>query len=122
MERRWSIFWRPSQRDELFQIEEEELYLISLGILHLQERQRVALFTRTDAFERFVSCFVYVPTEAYNTTLRKRIEMILLKAFEGTDTSFNAQIGNGSSPVCISPSGRNAAKSQALISAISNIN
>jgi len=80
-------------RDELFQIAEEELFHIALGILHLQERQRVALFTRTDAFERFVSCFVYVPTEAYNTTLRKRIEAILRNAFEGTDVSFTAQIG-----------------------------
>ncbi|MBV5335935.1 NAD-glutamate dehydrogenase, partial [bacterium] len=40
-------------RDELFQIEVEELFDIALGVLHLQERQRLAVFVRKDPFERF---------------------------------------------------------------------
>ena len=43
----------------MFQITGDELYRIALGILQLQERQRVALFPRRDPFERFVSCLVY---------------------------------------------------------------
>ncbi|NBC34603.1 MAG: NAD-glutamate dehydrogenase, partial [Alphaproteobacteria bacterium] len=46
-------------RDELYQIEEEELVEIALGIFHLRERQRTALFLRQDPFERFVSCLVF---------------------------------------------------------------
>ena len=45
-------------RDELLQASDDDLYEIAIGILHLQERQRVALFVRRDPYERFVSCFV----------------------------------------------------------------
>ncbi|NIR62024.1 MAG: NAD-glutamate dehydrogenase, partial [Gammaproteobacteria bacterium] len=75
-------------RDELFQIAEDELYEIALGILHLQERQRIALFVRGDPFERFVSCLVYVPRDRYDTHLRLRFQQILAQAFEGEVTAF----------------------------------
>ncbi len=75
-------------RDELFQISETELFDIALGILHLQERQRIALFTRRDPFERFVSCLVYVPRDRYTTDLRLRIQDILARAYDGTVTAF----------------------------------
>ena len=48
-----------------------------MGILHLQERQRTALFVRRDPYERFVSCLVYVPRDRYDTDLRLRIQKIL---------------------------------------------
>src|SRR3546814_18259517 len=48
-------------RDELFQIGQEELLDTALGILPLQERQRIALFERSAPFQRFVPCLVYVP-------------------------------------------------------------
>ncbi len=57
-------------RDELFQIEERELFATALGILHLQERQRIALFARKDPFERFISALVYVPRDRYNDPAR----------------------------------------------------
>jgi len=75
---------RDLSRDELFQISENELYDTALGILHLQERQRIALFTRRDPFERFVSCLVYLPRDRYNTELRLRIQDILARAYDGT--------------------------------------
>ncbi len=79
-------------RDELFQIGEDELYETALGILNLQERQRIALFVRRDPFERFVSCLVYVPRERYDTALRQRFARILEQAFGGTIATFNAQL------------------------------
>ncbi len=79
-------------RDELFQIGEDELYDIALGILHLGERRRVRLFVRRDAFGRFQSCLVYLPLERYDTTVRHRIEHILQDAFGGTGVDFSAHV------------------------------
>src|SRR5262249_29214488 len=70
-------------RDELLQMSEDQLFDIALGILNLQERQRIALFTRRDPLERFVSCLVYVPRDRYNTDLRQRMATILEESFKG---------------------------------------
>src|SRR4029077_13639379 len=71
-------------RDELFQITEDALFDTAIGILNLQERQRIALFVRKDPLERFVSCLVYVPHERYDTRLRQSFATILAEAFAGT--------------------------------------
>ena len=55
----------------------------ALGILHLQQRPRVALFVLRDPFERFVTCLVYMPRERYNAEIRRRIAAILEQAFNG---------------------------------------
>ncbi|MDQ3238451.1 MAG: NAD-glutamate dehydrogenase, partial [Actinomycetota bacterium] len=79
-------------RDELFQVSKEDLFDISMGILHLQERQHVRLFVRRDDFGRFLSCLVYVPRERYNTTIRERMQDILLDAFGGVSVEFNVRL------------------------------
>jgi glutamate dehydrogenase len=71
-------------RDELFQASEDWLYDTAIGMLNLQERQRIALFVRRDPLERFVSCLVYVPRERYGTNLRLSFAKILEAAFAGT--------------------------------------
>jgi glutamate dehydrogenase len=81
-------------RDELFQVSDDELAEIAVGILRLQERQRVALFVRKDPFERFVSALVYVPRDRHTTRLRRQIEGLLAEAFDGTVTSFSTQVGD----------------------------
>lgn len=75
-------------RDELFQTDVDELLETSLGILNLQDRQRVALFVRRDPYERFVSCFVYLPRDWQTTELRQRIQAILCKAFNGRISNY----------------------------------
>lgn len=82
-------------RDELFQIEVDELHDIALGILHLQERQRLALFIRHDPFERFVSCLVFAPRDRYDTVLRLRFQAVLEQAFDGTQQAFYTQVADG---------------------------
>ncbi|HLB14888.1 MAG TPA: NAD-glutamate dehydrogenase domain-containing protein [Burkholderiales bacterium] len=77
-------------RDELFQISEDELFDVALGILHLGERQRSRLFVRRDPFERFLTCLIYAPRENYTTDLRRKWQAILMKAFNGTSSDFNA--------------------------------
>ncbi|HEX7156086.1 MAG TPA: NAD-glutamate dehydrogenase domain-containing protein, partial [Burkholderiaceae bacterium] len=81
-------------RDELFQISDDELYETALGILALGERQRLRLFMRRDPFDRFVSCLVYVPREAYATELRIKLQRILLEAFAGSSADFDVQLGD----------------------------
>jgi len=80
-------------RDELMQISPELLYQHAIGILHLQERQRLRLFTRLDPYRRFVSCLIFVPRERYDTRLRKRFEEILMSAFNGKRSEFNINLG-----------------------------
>ncbi|MGO4326701.1 NAD-glutamate dehydrogenase [Cupriavidus sp. 2TAF22] len=79
-------------RDELFQADEDELFDISLGILRLQEHQRIRLFVRRDRFDRFVSCLVFVPRDKYNTDLRQRIQKLLMTAFHGNSCEFTPQL------------------------------
>ncbi|GGF31171.1 glutamate dehydrogenase [Aliidongia dinghuensis] len=79
-------------RDELFQIAETDLFSTAIGILNLQERQRIAAFTRRDPFERFVSCLVYVPRDRYNSAVRRRMAQILETAFNGKLTSDSVQL------------------------------
>jgi glutamate dehydrogenase len=79
-------------RDELFQTDEDRLLEIATHVLYLQDRQRIRLFLRPDAFGRSVSCIVYVPRDRYNTALRERMRAILEQALGGRDSEYQAQI------------------------------
>ncbi|WP_128000843.1 NAD-glutamate dehydrogenase [Piscinibacter defluvii] len=81
-------------RDELFQIADDDLYETALGILALGERQRLRLFVRRDPFDRFVSCLLYVPREAYSTELRVKCQRLLGEAFGGSAADFEVQLGD----------------------------
>ena len=81
-------------RDELFQVGEEDLYRTALGILHLQERRRVALFVRRDPFERFVSALIYVPRDRFDTNLRLRLQELMAKAYGGEITAYTTQLSD----------------------------
>lgn len=80
-------------RDELFQSSEMWLFDTSMAIVHLQNRQRMALFIRQDQFDRYVSCLVYVPRDRYDSDLRNKIQEILAKEFKGTVSSWQVQLG-----------------------------
>jgi glutamate dehydrogenase len=73
-------------RDEFLQITDIDLFDIARGILHLQERQRVALFMRRDVFERFVACYVFVPRDRYTPEFKEQTSRLLEEAFQGRDT------------------------------------
>ncbi|HYO78763.1 MAG TPA: NAD-glutamate dehydrogenase, partial [Thermoanaerobaculia bacterium] len=73
-------------RDEFFQVTDNELFEIARGVLLLQERHRVAVFTRTDVFERFVACYVFVPRDRYTADFKDRARLVLEEVFQGRDT------------------------------------
>jgi glutamate dehydrogenase len=79
-------------RDELFQIDEDDLSRTAMGILHLQERQRTRLFVRRDPFGRFFSCLIYAPRDNYSTEVRRRMQTFLLEAFDGIASMFTVNV------------------------------
>ena len=79
-------------RDELFQSSEDELLRTSVGILHLEDRQRFRLFVRRDPFGRFLSCMIFAPRENYTTELRQKWQAILMQAFHGQSSEFNVNL------------------------------
>jgi glutamate dehydrogenase len=79
-------------RDELMQIEPDELYAFAIAILQLGERQRTRLLVRRDAYGRFVTCMVYVPRDKFSTEQRQRFQRILAQAFNGTASEFTVSL------------------------------
>ncbi len=79
-------------RDELYHSDEETLYHYAIGVMQLQERQRVRVFARQDIYGQFVSVLVFVPRERFDTDLRKRIQTILLETFGGKSSEFRIQL------------------------------
>ena len=79
-------------RDELLQASAEDLTHTALGILDLQERQRVRVFVRCDPYERFIASLVFVPREKFHSGIRQRIVSILRQAFQGTNVDFTIWI------------------------------
>lgn len=78
-------------RDDFFHGKVEELYDLSTGILHLQERQRIRLFIRKDHFTRIFSCLVFVPRERFNSKLREKMQAILLHELGGYQVDFSTR-------------------------------
>ncbi len=81
-------------RDELFHSSIPDLSRTAIGILNLQDRQRVRFFLRRDTFRRFFSCIVFVPRERYATAVRRRIEEVLKNAFDGTSVDSSVEISD----------------------------
>ena len=79
-------------RDELLQMDADELFATVMGIVRLGERSRTRLFVRRDSYGRFYSCLIYLPREAYNTELRVRLQHILKQALHGREVDFNVQL------------------------------
>jgi glutamate dehydrogenase len=75
-------------RDELFQIDEATLLKFALMVLQLNERPRVRVLARWDAFERFASVLVYVPRDRYDAAACAAIGEQLATAFGGALLSF----------------------------------
>ena len=83
-------------RDALFQSSAEEINAIANGIVDLQDRQRIRLFVRSDPYQRFRSCMVFIPREKYARELRFKIQHLLVEAFRGSDVEFDVTFSSGS--------------------------
>ena len=79
-------------RDELLQIGEDDLLATGLGMLQLEERQRIKLFVHPDPYGRYVSCLVFVPRDRYDTELREAMQQIVADGFGGPVTAYYTQL------------------------------
>ncbi|MGJ7457225.1 NAD-glutamate dehydrogenase [Halomonas sp. RA08-2] len=79
-------------RDDLFQIDTQELAETALGILSIRERRRVRLFIREDRPGRFYSCLAYIPRDVFSTELRVRIQNLLCEELDATFGDFNTYL------------------------------
>ena len=68
-------------RDELFQMNYDDLLRILRGIVAISGRSVVRFFARNDKFKRFVSCLVFIPKDNYNTSIKNRIHSILIESY-----------------------------------------
>jgi len=76
-------------RDELFQMETEALHDMTEGIIRLEERPRTKLFVRHDRFDRFVSAYVYISRDRFNSGIRSKVGALLAAAYNGRVTNFS---------------------------------
>ena len=81
-------------RDELFQIDEDDLLRIATGVLHLMDRPRTRVFVRKDRFDRFLSILVFVPRDRYNSDVRTRVGELLAQAYGGRLSAFYPLFGD----------------------------
>jgi glutamate dehydrogenase len=78
-------------RDDLFQIPVRELADITGSVLHLQERRRLRLFLRKDAYGRYFSALVYLPRDLYTTDARLKLQEILLGELDGAGIDYTVR-------------------------------
>lgn len=79
-------------RAELFEADVEDITRTALGIMHLQERQRVRVFIRADRLGRYFACQIYVPRDHFDTGTRQRIQDILLEKLDGEKADFMVNV------------------------------
>jgi glutamate dehydrogenase len=76
-------------RDDLFQGSEDALLGLAKNISYFQERKKIKFLVRSDPFEKYVSCFVFVPREKFNTSIRETFQSILSKSFNANDIQYS---------------------------------
>ncbi|MFK8083637.1 MAG: NAD-glutamate dehydrogenase [Granulosicoccus sp.] len=87
---------RGLPRDMLMQTHSRDLLSMATGIVALQERAQVRLFSSIDSVGRFSNCLVYIPREAYSRDLRLQIEKILVTHTDGISAGFDTRFSSGS--------------------------
>ncbi len=81
-------------RDELLQIDIDDLFDTAIAIASLQERRRARLFARPELFGRFVTCMVYIPRDRYNTETRTQIQSLLTESYGGSASDWSTKISD----------------------------
>jgi glutamate dehydrogenase len=79
-------------REEMFQIDTDELLEMATGLLSLLDRPRPQLFARRDTRSNKASILVYIPRETYSADLRQRVGAMLEAECGGKLGKFDAEL------------------------------
>jgi glutamate dehydrogenase len=79
-------------RDELFQIETNELLETAVAITNIHERRLIRVFTRVEGYGLFVNCLVYLPRDLFNTHSRTKIEALFRETFAAEDLDYDIHL------------------------------
>ena len=77
-------------RDELFLSTEDELFDNALAISHIHERRKTQVFVRRGRYGLFYTVLVFMPRDLFHTSLRIRIQELLIDALAAEDAPFEA--------------------------------
>lgn len=83
-------------RNMLLQTKAEQLHKMAQGIVALQERQQIRVFSSEDSLQRFCNCLVYIPRDTYSRELRLTIESILISYIDGISAEFQMRFSSES--------------------------
>ncbi|WP_114418182.1 NAD-glutamate dehydrogenase [Marinospirillum perlucidum] len=75
-------------RDDLFQIDTDELTKTALGIFNLRERRKIRVFIRKDTYGKLYSVLVYMPRDIYSTDVRQKTQKVLCEALDADFVEF----------------------------------
>ena len=78
-------------RDELFHVSREALADTAIGIWQIYERRVTKVFVHPDPFNKFVSCIVYIPREAFSTVARQKIRLAIGERLGARESEFSTQ-------------------------------
>ncbi len=79
-------------REEMFQIDTEELLGMATGLLSLLDRPRPQLFARLDPHSAKASILVYIPRDSYSADLRQRVGAMLEQSCGGKLGKFDVEL------------------------------
>ena len=79
-------------RDELLQTDFQQLSNIIYGVIECQERLQLKVFLRPDTYDLYMTAIIYIPRERFNTSLRKKVQTILLEELEGDSIDFSVHL------------------------------
>ncbi|MFZ4763119.1 MAG: NAD-glutamate dehydrogenase [Alphaproteobacteria bacterium] len=83
-------------RDELFQITEEHLQEVGLGVIAAQKMRRTGVFFRLDPFNRYLSSMIYLPGERLEQPVRMAIQQKLEQECGGETRQFHVSLSDDS--------------------------
>lgn len=86
-------FMETYPRDELFQIDVQQLTDTAQAVLHMAGRRVTRVFLRPDRYGRFVSALVYLPRDRFNSAARIAIEGILREEFDAFSVDTASRVG-----------------------------
>ncbi len=80
-------------KDELFSISDADLRASLVGLLEAEEHQHVRMFVRRDVLLRNVSILVVVPRDRFDANLRRNLQDLFLRQYEGTSIDYQLTLG-----------------------------